>query len=78
VALAANQPGPWGIALDADFVYWTHGNGGGVSKVAKNGGAPIPLVGDKLTMSQGQGVAVDATSVYWTNTNGSVFKLTPK
>jgi hypothetical protein len=68
---------PWGLAVDADNVYWTtQGDqltAGTVLRVAREGGNPIQLAtGDTPPV----GIAVDANCVYWTEQNA--VKKAPK
>lgn len=64
MTLASGQSAPSGIAVDGNSVYWTNGGDGTVMKIARSGGAPIPLASHQANPS---GIAVDATRVYWTN-----------
>ncbi|WP_170229867.1 protein kinase domain-containing protein [Polyangium fumosum] len=62
--LAANEPGPRGVAVDDTWVYWT--NEGGMVKKARLDGKQEPVL---LASAQQRpmGIAVDATRVYWVN-----------
>ena len=77
------ENGPYGVAVDDDFVYFTAPNGGpqfagAVEKVPKGGGARELLATTTLGQYP-QAIAVDATSVYWANSgDGSIAKVTPK
>lgn len=70
VTLAAGQPGPERLAVDAQFVYWT--NRGMPSSPTANGTImKVPLAGGAaITLASGQywpyGIAVDAQFVYFT------------
>jgi hypothetical protein len=60
------------IAVDANNVYWTVGQGGSsVFQTALVGGTTIPLT---TTSNDPQFLALDATSVYWTDCAGSLDK----
>jgi hypothetical protein len=76
VVLAPSQRRPWGIAVDASYVYWVNfTNPGSVWKVAKGGGEPVALAAPQTFPI---GITVDATSVYWTNNDiadGGVMKV---
>ncbi len=75
IELAANQPWPGAITVDATNVYWTTGTGppppltdggaegGAVSRVPLGGGTAVTLVTAPLP----GGIAVDANNLYWTN-----------
>ncbi len=65
--LAVEQGLPWGIALDASFVYWVN-VGGTVKKVAKEGGTPIVIASGQVSPTS---IAIDANDVYWTNSGTS-------
>jgi hypothetical protein len=66
LASCGNEPG---LAIDADFVYWTNP---GISRVSKNGGTSTTL-----TTSSGTGIAVDSNNVYWSEygVGGAVKKI---
>ncbi len=65
MTLAAGQPNPHALAVDASFAYWTNFvvKEGSVVKVPLSGGEPVTLAAHE---SAPAGVAVDATNVYWT------------
>ncbi len=59
--------GPYGIAIDSNYVYWTNNSGGQVMMVSIDGGTPTVIAdGQEAPL----GIAVDATNVYWTNQYG--------
>ncbi|AKU94094.1 hypothetical protein AKJ09_00758 [Labilithrix luteola] len=74
VVLAAEQLYPTSVRVDATHVYWTNRGtlstsgtempGGGVSRVAKSGGAVEQLAVESL---EPMTLVVDDTSVYWTD-----------
>jgi hypothetical protein len=70
-----NIESPWDIVVDANWVYWTSYNEGTVNKVAKAGGAKIPLAtGEVMPFN----LAQDAVSIYWTRSihpSGGVARL---
>lgn len=71
--IAQQQTTPAGIAIDAQFVYWTLTvTNGAVVRAPKTGGS-VPE-----TLASGQNdplpIAVDATWVYWGNYDGSIFR----
>ena len=62
VALAADQAGAAGIAVDTANVYWTTSDG--VEEVPIGGGTAITLASGQ---SNAWAIVTDGTSVYWTN-----------
>ena len=66
LASCGNEPG---LAIDADYVYWTSQ---GISRVSKNGGPTTTLA-----TAPGTGIAVDSRNVYWTEygVSGAVKKI---
>jgi hypothetical protein len=71
VVLAAGQPGPGEIAVNATDAYWLNngvsqcGVRGTIMKVALAGGTPEVIA----ELDLARVLALDATSVYWTNFN---------
>jgi len=74
--LASGQDGPWGIATDGSYIYWTNDLGGTVMKSSFFANDSVPTV-----VASGQdhprGIVADGTDVYWTNcnANGTVMKV---
>jgi len=73
--LVAPSPYPQGIALDADYVYWTDSSQGAILRVPKSGGNSDPIASGQDTPVQ---IAIDGDFVYWTDTSdlglGSVMR----
>jgi sugar lactone lactonase YvrE len=69
--------GPWDLATDGQYVYWTdhHASVGDISRVQLGGGTP------EVVASAQDGphcVAVDSSTLYWTNdVGGTVMRLGP-
>ncbi|WP_437757458.1 hypothetical protein [Sorangium sp. So ce1389] len=80
-----DHPGPYGIALDEDRVYWTNLMQGTVSTLPRDAPPNSDCRGDRCTLATGQrrpgAIAVDAGAIYWVNegspgeANGAVVRL---
>jgi hypothetical protein len=70
--LAANQPKPYDIAVDASGVYWTNQGDESVRMLATGSTTPVTLA---TNTSNVRFIATDATAVYWT-TATSIMRLT--
>jgi hypothetical protein len=69
-AIASGQSDPWGVAVNADGVFWTANNL--VMRGFFDGGAPTPLA----SAVGAAGIAVDTNNVYWVdNAGGAVTKV---
>jgi hypothetical protein len=75
IELATGLSVPNGIALDAQYVYWTDTGSNTIMRVAKSGGAP-ELIAD--TQYKPMHVVVDDTYAYWTNSLGGAVMKAPK
>lgn len=63
VVLASGQTQPWAVAVDDQNVYWTNsGSHGGLYKVPKVGGSPVPLY--EGPMGSVESMALDSTYLY--------------
>lgn len=72
--LAPSQNGPYGMAVDANNVYWLNGLDGTLDKVAITGGTPTAIVPSGIHDFGGLGgnpVATDGTYVYYWNPNSA-------
>lgn len=78
--LAAHRHGlrhPYGLAQDADRLYWTERDGGGAIRCCRKDGS------DRRTLATGVAryaffCAVDATHVYWTEFDTGLVRRVPK
>jgi hypothetical protein len=59
--------GPYDIALDSRYVYWTDYGGGTVMGLPLGGGAAFTLASGQAGPN---GIAVDSSAIYWTNYDG--------
>jgi hypothetical protein len=64
VVIAAEQPGPSAIAIDAGFVYWNHAGRDLIRKAPRRGG-PVVTLFDGGGEVGGHSLAVDADSIYF-------------
>jgi hypothetical protein len=62
---------PFGLAVDAENVYWADFNGGAVAKVPLDGGTPVTIAS---SLKGPQSIAVDSSYVYWTSNSGDVMR----
>jgi hypothetical protein len=82
-AVIATENGPWDVAVDQSFVYFSAPNGGpmatgSIEKVPIGGGNRVTLALTALGQFP-QAIAIDSTSVYWANNgDGSIMRVTPK
>jgi hypothetical protein len=68
---------PFGIALDATYVYWVDNYDDTVHRAPKASGADQVLwdAGSAATLNNGQGCAVDETNAYVTDSDINLFRL---
>ena len=73
--LIADEPNPFGLAVDATHVYWSNalkGHAGTIRALPKAGGAAS-------TLAERQGapncLAADESNLYWTNLEDDVMRL---
>jgi sugar lactone lactonase YvrE len=71
--IAQNQGAPDGIAVDAQYVYWTNYDDNTVLKAPKAGGTAYTLASSQNNPSA---IAVDDKNVYWANQgSGYILKV---
>ena len=73
--LAANQDGPFDLAIDLERVYWTTYVGGTVCSIGKDATGFDVLSSD---LEQPWFIALDATRVIWANRSGQRIDAIPK
>jgi len=73
--IGSSAGGPWDLAVDGSYVYWTTAEGGQVLRCPLTGcGSNAPLVIADNQAFPG-GIAVDVSGVYWLNqTSGAVLR----
>jgi hypothetical protein len=75
----ANASTPFGIAVDASYVYWVDGDTYTVSRVSKAGGNPASLLYDggngSSAINAPRVCVVDSTFVYLTDTLGGAYRV---
>ncbi len=57
-----------GLAIDADYLYWTNQASGTVNRVSRRGGPKAIIARAQTTPSL---IAVDGTYIYWANGSGT-------
>jgi len=66
---------PFGLAVDATYVYWADWDDSTVHRVPKGGGNDDVLYDGGGPVSVGEEIVYDTSSLYFTDANGDVFKL---
>jgi len=75
VILLSGLTAPFGVAVDADRIYWSTGSGT-IAAASLDGGSPVVVVADAGTPAY---IAVVGSDLYWTdrlNPNGSIVART--
>lgn len=74
IVLASGQGGAFGIALDANNVYWTNLSSGEIRACAKSGcnNTPTTLASNQQTP---YAVATDGSNVFWTSYQGAAVRF---
>ncbi len=72
VTLASAQ-GPVSLAVDAEHVSWTNGDGT-IRSVARNGGMPVTIASDQ---SGARGIALRGRRLYWANAGDGTIRSAP-
>jgi hypothetical protein len=62
--LSSSENDPWGVASDADHVYWSNAQGNTIRRVRKDGTGTVETLA--MQQSSPREIAIDATHVYWT------------
>jgi hypothetical protein len=71
-AIAAGQMAPYGVAADAENVYWTNRGDGSVMRASRTKAGEV----SPIATGQGSpgGIRVDASSIYWVNQTGEIMR----
>lgn len=70
VTLASVAPGPFALAIDEEWVYYTIRDTGSVQRVRKTGGVVETVATEPDDANGADAIALDADHVYWTAVGG--------
>jgi len=81
--LVANANNPWGLAIDATYIYWVDQSNNTLHRAIRTGGADAAAASDNLLWDAGPPgmsfnsnyVAVDDASAYLIDDNSNLFKI---
>lgn len=70
--VVTGQAGPYGVTVDADYLYWVNVDAGTIKRANKDGSEVVDIATGLPNL---RGIAVDSTYIYWsTYTSGQIYR----